>query len=88
MLYDSGMINGTKPIPVRLTPAMIERLDRAAQAMGLENRTALIKICLRLFMDALEKANYKLPGIDLDSLIKDQDGRTWRYSDKKKGNGK
>ena len=35
---------GTMPIPVRLDPSVIERLDGAAKRMG-TNRSALIKFC-------------------------------------------
>jgi len=46
---------------VRLTQGMIDRLDKAAIQTGLGNRTAVIKLCLVLFLDALEKNRYRLP---------------------------
>jgi len=45
---------GTKPIPIRLTPQVIQRLDRAAQRLG-TNRAALIKMCAQTFLDDFEK---------------------------------
>jgi hypothetical protein len=76
----------TKPIPIRLTDGMLARLDSAAKQTGLGNRTAVMKLCLVLFLDALEKQDYQLPGVNMDDLIRHHDGRTYRYSKlKKKG---
>jgi len=43
----------TKPIPVRLDPSTIARLDRAAQKLG-TNRSALIKFCAQTFVADFE----------------------------------
>jgi len=70
----------TRPIPVRLTDAMLERLDTAAEQTGLGNRTAVIRLCLLLFLDALEKQGYHVPSDILGSL-REHDGRSHRYKD-------
>jgi hypothetical protein len=85
LLYVSRMLN-SKPIPVRLTEPILRRLDEAAEKTGLGNRTAVIKLCLVLFLDALEARDFRLPGIDIHAVIKHHDGRTHRYL-KKNGNG-
>lgn len=72
-------MSGTKPIPVRLTQAIMDRLDVAAARTGLGNRTAVIKLCLVIFLDGLEKTGYRLPGVDIRALMKEHDGRTHRY---------
>lgn len=72
-------MSGTKPIPIRFSPEMLERLDRAALSSGLENRTAVVKLCVQLFLRMLEENNYQIPGFDLAALIKNLDGRTHRY---------
>lgn len=71
----------TKPIPVRLTQAMLDRLDHAAKETGLANRTAVVKLCLVLFLDALERNRYRIPGVNVEELIRDLDGRTHRYAE-------
>jgi hypothetical protein len=78
----------SKPIPVRFTETMLRRIDLVAAKAGLPNRTAVIRLCLLLFLDALEKNGYRLPGVDVDSLLKHHDGRTHRYTRNGPRNGK
>lgn len=82
MIYDSRM-SQTKPIPVRLNQQVLERLDAVVENTGFDTRTEIIKLCLILFLDALEQNNYKLPGWNIDEMLKMMDGRTYRYSGEK-----
>lgn len=45
----------TKPIPVKLSVEILERLDHAASVTGLQNRSALIRLCLQSFLDYFEQ---------------------------------
>ncbi len=69
----------TKPIPVRISHGMIERLDEAAERLH-TTRAGVIKLCVTLFLEALEANDYKLLGLDTDLILKDLDNRTHRYS--------
>jgi hypothetical protein len=44
----------TTPIPVRLDPSVITRLDGAAKRLG-TNRSALIKFCAQTFLSHFER---------------------------------
>ena len=76
-------MRSTKPIPVRFSTAILRRLEDAGQRIGLGNRTQVIKMCVLLFLEALEKNNYRIPGLDIKDILKQNDGRTHRYKDQK-----
>lgn len=83
LCYSSSMAKG-KPIPVKLAPEMIARLDAASQKMGLNNRSAVIKFCLQTFLTHFEKTGEsKLPP-DWREILHETDGRAHRYSKKEK----
>lgn len=44
----------------------------------------MIKLCLVLFLDGLEKRKYRLPGVDIADIIREHDGRTHRYTGKRR----
>lgn len=69
----------SKPIPVRLTPDTIARLDGVAGVAGLD-RSDVIKLCLSRFLDELDANPAELLNRDWKSLLKKQDGRVLRYS--------
>jgi len=66
----------TKPIPVRLDPNVIDRLDRAATRLG-TNRSALIKFCAETFVSHFERAGgiASLPP-NWKELLRQLDGRS------------
>jgi hypothetical protein len=66
----------TKPIPVRLEPSVIARLDRAAQRLG-TNRAALIKFCAQTFLSDFEarRGVASLPP-NWQELLRRLDGRS------------
>lgn len=70
------------PISVRLSPEMIARLKRVADSMHLENRAAVIKLCVSSFLDDYEKGGYTTLPLDWGAILKDMDGRTHRYPEK------
>ena len=65
----------TKPIPVRLSPELILRLDKAAQAMG-TTRAGVIKLCLNSFLDAYERDGKIALPLDWRLVLERSDGRT------------
>lgn len=54
----------TMPFPIRFTKKMLQRLEIAADRLGLASKTGVVRLGLILFLDALERTNYRLPGID------------------------
>lgn len=70
----------SRSIPVRLSPEVIERLDRVAKRTGM-SRNALMKFCVSTF--AYEMENGELSTRTLQAwqkVLKDLDGRTHRYA--------
>jgi metal-responsive CopG/Arc/MetJ family transcriptional regulator len=47
-------VSATTPIPVRLSPDLIKRLDDVAERIG-SNRAAVIRFCIQTFVEHLEK---------------------------------
>lgn len=76
-----------KPIPVRLSEEVIKRLDAVALKSGLDNRTAVIKLCIGSFLDHFEKAGTAALPLDWKEVLKIQDGRTHRYAVVAEANG-
>ena len=69
----------TKPIPVRLTPEILARLDNVADKTGLGNRAAVIKLCLSSFLKYIEKEGISSIQPGWAEILSDLDGRTHRY---------
>jgi hypothetical protein len=51
----------TRPIPTRFRDAEIARISRAAVAMGIHNRSAVIKLCVHVVLPQIESGNIKIP---------------------------
>lgn len=64
----------TKPIPVRLPQATIDRLDAAAKKIG-TNRAALIRFCSEMWLDYFEAHGKAAMPSDWQEIIKGFDGR-------------
>ena len=73
-----------KPTLVRLQPDMIARLDSVSAKMGLFNRSAVIKFCLLTFLAHFEKHGQSVLPVDWREILKETDGRTYRYSKKER----
>jgi hypothetical protein len=58
----------TKPIPIRFENKFIDRLDTEAGKMG-RNRAALIRFCVSLFVDHVEKHGSSTMPPDWDQLV-------------------
>lgn len=65
----------TKPIPVRLSPEIISRLDAAAERMG-NTRAGVIKLCLASFLDGFERKGTAALPLNWETLLDQLDGRT------------
>jgi hypothetical protein len=68
-----------KPIPVRFSPEIRQRLEKTAKNMGISNRTALIKICVSSFLDYFEQEGVAGLPINWREILHELDGRTHRY---------
>ena len=68
------------PIPIRLSFEMIERLENVAKKMGLDSRTAVIKMCVLSFLEDFEKNGVAGLPLDWRKIIHDLDGRSQRYN--------
>ncbi len=68
------------PIAVRLSPEIIQRLDKAAANLGLGNRTSLIKMSVSSFLDYFEQTGVAGLPLNWQEIIHQLDGRTHRYS--------
>lgn len=65
----------SKPIPVRLPPDIIERIDAAAELAG-TNRAALIRFCAETFAAYVNKRGRAALPPDWPSVLAAMDGRT------------
>ena len=72
-----------EPISVRLPPDIIQRLDNAAQSMGLGNRTSLIKMSVSSFLDYFDQNGTAGLPLNWQEIIHQLDGRTHRYDHRK-----
>ena len=68
----------SRPIPVRLKEDVIRRLDAVADAASLD-RSDVIKLCLKRFLDELD-AKPEMLLRDWSGILKTLDGRTFRYT--------
>ena len=65
----------TKPIPVRLEPQLIRRLDVTAHKLG-STRATLIKYCACSFLEEFTKRGMSMIPSDFDVIIAGLDNRT------------
>ena len=65
-----------KPIPVRLSDEIIDRLDRAAKRAHLSSRTEVIKICVASFLDYFEREGVASLPLNWEEILRSMDGRT------------
>ena len=63
-----------KPLPVRLEPAVIARLDAAAKRLG-SNRAAVIRLCVTSFLDYFEQGGVATLPLNWKEVIAAMDGR-------------
>ncbi len=69
-----------RSIPVRLSPEVIERLDRVAKRTGM-SRNALMKFCVSTFAYEMESGELSTRTLQAwQKVLKDLDGRTHRYA--------
>lgn len=68
----------SKPIPVRLSEDILERLDRVAERMG-SNRAALIRFCTQTFLKHMETNGVRDLPPDWRQILEAMDGRTSRH---------
>lgn len=54
---------------------MLKQLDEAADKLGFQNRTDVIKLCIKSFLNELDsKGHIELP-VSWARILKDMDGR-------------
>jgi hypothetical protein len=51
----------SRPIPTRFRGAEIIRMNRAVRTMGIDNRSALIKLCVHVVLPQIEAGEIKIP---------------------------
>jgi hypothetical protein len=61
---------------------MVEDMDKFSKALGLENRSALIKMAVESLLRYLRTHPPESLQLDFAKLLSDLDGRTHRYSPK------
>ena len=66
---------------MRLSTELIARLDAVAQRTGLPGRTAVMKFCIKTFLDHFEAEGKSSLPADWEKILADLDGRTHRYDD-------
>jgi predicted DNA-binding protein len=68
-----------KPIPVRLSPDIIRRLDAVAKKTGMSTRASIIKICVTGFLDYFERTGMAGLPLNYREIIQSLDGRTRQF---------
>lgn len=69
-----------RSIPVRLSPEVIERLDRVAKRTGM-SRNSLMKFCVSTFAYEMETGELSTKTLQAwQEVLKNLDGRTHRYA--------
>ena len=77
--YTIRHIVKTKPIPVRFSPEVLERLSAVADRLGTD-RSSVVRMITRRFLDQYDGDPSAFVGIDFPSLLHHSDGRrTTRY---------
>ncbi len=51
----------SRPIPTRFRDSEICRMNRAVASMGINNRSALIKLCVHVVLPQIEAGEIKIP---------------------------
>lgn len=64
----------TKPIPVRFSPDVLERLSAVADRIGTD-RSSVVRMITRRFLDQFEEDPDAFVGIDFPALLHHSDGR-------------
>ncbi len=72
-----------RPIPVRLSPDVISRLDTSSKRFHI-NRAGVIKLCLLSFLDHIDKVGSASLPLNWEEMLKSADGRRQRKSRKAK----
>lgn len=75
----------TAPIPVRLSPDVIHRLDEAAKKLG-NTRAGVIKLCLAAFLEDFEARGTAALPLDWQAVLAGMDGRSTPRTKSKKPN--
>lgn len=70
----------SRNIPVRFSDEMIHEMEAAAQRLGLENRSDVIKLCVRSFLSHIRQYGASGLPVNWQQIVKDMDGRTHRYA--------
>lgn len=68
-------MKGSKSIPVRLSAETARRLAEADEALGLGNKSLLIKLCLEAFLRAFSREGRVVLPMDWRDLAKGLDSR-------------
>jgi len=58
---------------------MLQRIEAAAQRLGFQNRSDVIKLCLLAFLNHFEKHGSECLPLDYKEILRQDDGRTTRY---------
>jgi len=70
-----------KSIPVRLSDHLVRRIDAAAARLGLENRSAVIKLCTQAFVEHVERHGRAALPLDYRHILESLDARTRAHRD-------
>jgi uncharacterized protein (DUF1778 family) len=65
----------TKPIPIRLTAETIRNLDSAAEVLGFQNRTDIIKLCVKSFLQEMDRHGRITLPLEWREMLDQMDGR-------------
>ncbi len=76
-------MSGGKPIPVRLAPELLARIDAVCKQTGLSSRSHVIKMCVSTFLDHFEATGGTNVTVPWEAILKNLDGRTHRYRGRK-----
>jgi len=66
------------PVPVRLPPELICRLDAATKQLHMGSRATLIRFCLLSFLDHIEGMDSSLAADHWQAIFNDMKARTKR----------
>ncbi len=69
----------SKPIPVKLPDDLIQRLDRVSELTGLQNRSQVIRLCIKSFLDYFDHYGESALPVNWKEILAEIDGRTVSY---------
>lgn len=69
----------SKPIPVKLPQDLIDRLDIVSQTTGLSNRSQVIRLCVKSFLDYFEEHGEAALPFNWREVLVEMDRRTSRH---------